>query len=587
MYQNKYFITKTSGTYAETLETYGLEKILSHIFKINGVQNPNIKIKDEGNYYSVSSDISITEQMVNNASYFDAYPYIKVKNDDNADIPGWSIDYESEKNKRDIYRKSREQISKVKDKKERAKLFNKLKDSENKPHPYFDLFLQVRDPKNIKGYHKVLNNIYRNKKQFQSILKEILLLYSLPINNAEKIKDNIKKIAKQFNIKFDKIVALQIFNPHQGKGANSFKSNSISLTNVSSFWLKEYLKIIGIYESMVIKNVKVSNKSWDTKIYVIDPFNIEYGRLSDIYRKFKPLVGGNTPFKLDILSILLYTKELIEHLPEYQNKKPSFLRRLKPQNIVQGFKTAYQKNMGQNKSIANIGYLRLPEFIEIGSYVEGKKWIEILDEYLEIIGHIDENNSSTTSLLQHYRQFISTGDWNDFFDFYFDYAALLMSDIEKRKMYLKAFSIKNLKEVFMTQKEFKPILESQGFQNMAKAIRNATIKEQYAKAKKNQRFDIHYGMAQDIKRKSPYKNDLVEYLSEFIALYNAETARYVEHHPAEFNTGKVRATLKTEDVKEVINLIDEYGSSIVGKLLAAYGYALERKEGTPENDEEK
>jgi len=139
----------------------------------------------------------------------------------------------------------------------------------------------------------------------------------------------------------------------------------------------------------------------------------------------------------------------------------------------------------------------------------------------------------------------------------------------------------------MTEKEFKPILESQGFQNIAKAIRNATIKEQYAKARNNQRFDIHYGMAQDLKRKSPYKKDLVEYLSEFIALYNAETAKYVEHHPNEFNAGKVRATIKTEDVEGVINLIDEYGPSVVGKLLAAYGYALERKEGIPEDSEEK
>lgn len=131
----------------------------------------------------------------------------------------------------------------------------------------------------------------------------------------------------------------------------------------------------------------------------------------------------------------------------------------------------------------------------------------------------------------------------------------------------------------MTEERFKPVLESQGFQNVAKAIRNATISAQYAKVRGDKRFDVHYGMAQDLKRKSPYKNDLVEYLSEFIALYNAETARYVEHHPEDFKAGKVRATVKTNDIEEVISLIDGYGSSIVGKLLTAYGYALERKEG--------
>ena len=584
MYQNKYFVTKISGTYAETLEAYGLAKILSHIFENNEIDNANIKIKDEGLYYSVSSKISITEEMVNNTRYFDAFPYIKTKEDKNKDLPGYVIDYEREKEKSDIYRRRRDEIyQKEKNKNKRAKLLEDLE----KPHPDLDIFKNIRDPKYIKGYHKVLNNVYRNRKQYHSILKEILILYSSPLNDEEKAKEDFKKIARKHNLRFDgKITALQIFNPHQGKGVNSLKSNSIRLNNLSSFWLREYLKIIGIYESMIIKDVKVSNKSWDTKIYVIDPFNIEYSWLSNIYREFKPLVGGNNSFKLDILSILIYTKELIKHLPEYQNKKSHFLQRLKPKNIVQGFKTAYQKNMGRNKSIANIGYLRLPEFIEISSYEEGQKWIDILDEHIGIIRHIDENNNSTTSLLQHYRQFISTGDWNNFFDFYFDYAALLMSDIiEKREP--KFFTIKNLKEVFMTEKKFAPILESQGFQNVARAIRNATIGAQYAKARGDQRFDVHYGIAQDLKRKSPYKKDLVEYLSEFIALYNAETARYVEHHSKEFKEGKVRATVKTEDIKEVINLIDEYGSSVVGKLLAAYGYALERKEITSENDEEK
>lgn len=588
MYQNKYFVTKTSGTYAETLETYGLAKILFYIFNKNKIYNANIRIKDKGAYYSVSSDIGITEDMVNKTSYFDAIPYIKTKKDRNENLPGWVIDYESEKNKRDVFKKRLNEIYNVKDEHKRAKLLSELSGSEDKPHSHFNIFLKVRDPKNIKEYNNILLSVFKNKKNSNFILKRILSLYSNLVNDDKIVENKIKKWAKENKIVLkEEFSALQIFNPHQGKGVNRLKSDSIKLDNLKSFWLKEYLKMIGIYESMIIKDVKVSNRSWDTKYYVIDPFDIKYSRLSQIYKQFKPLVKGNTPFKMDILSILYYTRKLIEFIPEYQEGKASFSRRFKPSNLVQGFKTAYQKNMGQNKSIANIGYLRLPEFIEIGSYEEGQKWITILDEHIGIIKNIDENNSSTTSLLQHYRQFISAGDWNEFFEFYFDYVVLLMIDIGKRKMYLKAFSIKNLKEVFMTEKEFKPILESRGFQNVAKAIRNATIGAQYAKARGNQLFDIHYGMAQDLKRKSPYKAELVEYLSEFIAFYNAETAKYVEHHPNEFNSGKVRATIKMEDIKEIVELIDNYGSSVVGKLLTAYGYALERKEGALKSDNNK
>ncbi|MEA3313579.1 MAG: hypothetical protein U9Q18_04305, partial [Caldisericota bacterium] len=431
MYQNKYFVMKDSGTYAETLEAYGLAKVISHIFNSNEIYNADIRIKDEGVYYSVSSDIPISEQMLNNTHYFDAFPYIKVKGDKNKDLPVWIIDYESEKDKRDAFRKRENEIHNEKDEKKRAKLLSELNNNENKPHFDFDIFLKIRDPKNINGYHKVLNNIFKNKEYFHFILKELLFFYSSLLKNEQEVRLNMKTLAKQFNLKFSEVSALQIFNPHQGKGAASLKSNSIALKNVSSFWLKEYLKIIGIYESMVIKDIKVSTKDWDTKYYVIEPFDVEYSRLFSIYKTFKPLVGGNTPFKLDILSILHYTKKLIEYLPEYQTKKLSFSRRLKPISLVQGFRTAYQKKMSQyGKSIANIGCLRLPEFIEIGSYEEDKNWIEALNEHLEIIRHIDENNRFTTSLLQHYRQFLSAGDWDDFFEFYFDYAALLMSNIK-------------------------------------------------------------------------------------------------------------------------------------------------------------
>jgi len=567
MYQNKYYITKNSGTYAETLEIYGLAKVLAHIFESNNIYNSNIRIKDEGGYYCVSASIPIAEEMVNKTPYFDAYPYIKVKGDKKSDLPGWVIDYEKEQEIASRFYK----WAKGRNKEEIAKY-------DMKPNFNYDLISSIVHDA-LSAYHKVFNNLYLNKESFNIILKEILKLYSSPRNNEEKMKQIINKS------NFSKINALQLFNPHQGKGVNTPKANGIGLKNISVLWIKEYLKIIGFYESMIIKNVKGTK---DSKYYVIEPYNIDYFMLSKIYKDFKPLINANTPFKMDIVLVLLYTKKLIEYLPEFKEGKPFFSRRLKPINLVQGFRTAYQKKLSQfSSAITNIGYLRLPEFVEIDSFAEGQKWVKIINEHIEIIKHIDESNSSTTSLLQHYRQFLSTGSWNEFFEFYFGYATLLMRDIEERKMYLKAFTIKNLKEVFMTEGKFKPILESPGFQNIAKAIRNATINEQYAKANGKQRFDIHYGMAHELKRKSPYKKDLVEFLSEFIASYNAETARYVEDHSDEFKAGKVRATVKTEDVEEVISLIDEYGASVVGKLLAAYGYALERKEGISEDSEEK
>ena len=201
MYQNKYYVPKASGTYAETLEAYGLAKILSHIFKSNNIYNPNIRIKDEGGYYSVFASILITEEMVNNTPYFDAYPYIKVKDDKTENIPSRIIDYESEKNKRDIYRKKRDEIFKIKDEKKRKILFKEMKESENTPHPDFDIFLKVRDPKNIKTYNNTLISIFKNKKSFSFILKNILLLYNNLINKEQNVRNRMKKWMKENKIR--------------------------------------------------------------------------------------------------------------------------------------------------------------------------------------------------------------------------------------------------------------------------------------------------------------------------------------------------------------------------------------------------
>ena len=132
----------------------------------------------------------------------------------------------------------------------------------------------------------------------------------------------------------------------------------------------------------------------------------------------------------------------------------------------------------------------------------------------------------------------------------------------------------------LSDKPLSPIFENEGFKNIAKAIRNSTIILQYRP--KNQRlYEVKYGMAQDLKRKSLYKQDLVEYLSEFIAFYNAENARIKERKGENFIP---RAAVKQQDIEELAKLIDDYGSNIIGRLLAAYGYALDRKEKVEETE---
>lgn len=588
MYQKQYFVPKTSGTYAETLEAYGLAIILDEIFRANDIQKPKVKIQDTDGFYVISARTEVTEEMVRNTPYFNAFPYIKTEKDKNTNLPSGFIDYVKEKEIHDNFRDFKKSISNL----DRNGYKKAIENYENKPHFDYDIFSKIQ-VNSLGGYLKAFNNVFTNKDYYSEFLKQILLLYSSLQDDAKSVDDNFRKLKKEnkFN-KIEKIKSLQFFNPHQGKGVNSEKSNSISLKQLPLFWFKEYLKMAGCYKSMLVEDVKVSDQKWDSKFYVVEPRSLELNLLNTIYRSFKPSITGISSVKLDISSILRYTKIFIEKSEEYQQKKPSFSKRFNPQEFVSGFHTAYQKNLGQNPAVSNIGYLRLPDFIEISSYEEGNKWIHILDEHVRVISKINEDIGSTTSMLHHYRQFLSSGVLDEFFEFNFEYAALLMHDIalpnrHAGKRWLEPFALNLLEEFLMSaEKEFKPILEVEGFRNVAKAIRKSTISEQYRKAKGKQQFDICYGMAQDLKRKSPYKEDLVTYLSEFIANYNAETARFVERHPELAKAGKVRATVKMQDIDELVGLIDEYGSDVIGKLLSAYGYALDRKEkfGEPAED---
>ena len=93
------------------------------------------------------------------------------------------------------------------------------------------------------------------------------------------------------------------------------------------------------------------------------------------------------------------------------------------------------------------------------------------------------------------------------------------------------------------------------------------------------RFDIRYGLGQDLMRKAQYADDFIEALSEFMQSYNDETMRVYER-----TKGSARRKLiTTQDIESVVKLIDVHGSKTVCNLLVAFGYARDPKERTDEN----
>jgi hypothetical protein len=131
-------------------------------------------------------------------------------------------------------------------------------------------------------------------------------------------------------------------------------------------------------------------------------------------------------------------------------------------------------------------------------------------------------------------------------------------------------------------KKLKPILESPGFQKIATAIRRSTVIPQFYKARGDKGpYDIRYGLGTDLLRQATYPKQFVEALGAFLHEYNRETAQVDERFKG--NPPMRRARVTTEDISQVVELIDEYGSETVANLLVAFGYAREPREPDNEN----
>jgi hypothetical protein len=126
------------------------------------------------------------------------------------------------------------------------------------------------------------------------------------------------------------------------------------------------------------------------------------------------------------------------------------------------------------------------------------------------------------------------------------------------------------------------ILETEGFQNIAYAIRQATVIAQYHKTQGERKYDVRYGLGQQLARKAAYPQEFVAELADFLIKYNAENAQVMENRP-----GPYRRSVRTGDIDDIVALMDEFGDSrLICNLLVAYGYARVPRDPDQETEAE-
>ena len=122
-------------------------------------------------------------------------------------------------------------------------------------------------------------------------------------------------------------------------------------------------------------------------------------------------------------------------------------------------------------------------------------------------------------------------------------------------------------------KPMSPIVQNEGFQNVAEAIRRSTVIPQRRKSKGDSPYEVRYGLADELRRHARYPNKFLQVLSDFAQSYNQENVRISVRENKQF-----RRDVTTDDLKQIIALMDEYDSTTVAHLLITFGYARDSKD---------
>ena len=573
MYQEVYYVDKRTGTFADVFLAYGLAALLDSVLG-NFVPGPRwVRLRDQGPHYAVELSHPLTPEWVDQAPFQMLAPYIRTTRDDPqclTEVPASAVvDYQAQWDRFRQYVQIPEAT--------RAQMPTEQA-AQVRPHPHFPIFAWVgeRRMQAIGSYNKLILRWHRLAPFFAENLRYILMLFAKPCGDVKWVQKKWRQRMLELGADCEEeATLLQLLNPSQGKGqnkpkANQPKANRLKRDNVCSFWLLEYLKAVGMYHCAVPRRVKGTQ---DRKTYAIAPLNVRLADNDTVLTAFQDALWENTAVKMDILATLQYTKCFLKHCQTAAEADLAVeLFGQGPENFIAGLHVAYYKDLGNASAVMNISFIELPRWMRVQSVNDMTTYLEVLEEHENIIRSIEEERGGY-DLLVAYRDFLSGGRWDAFFDFMADYGSLLIRELAQGHYWVKPFTIRNLEELIMKSNQpVIPILETPGFRNLAEAIRRSTIVPQYLGRKESQ-YDIRYGLGQHLKRKSLYNDEFIQALSEFVYSYNAENARIFE------KTGRqYRRNILTSDVEEVARLVDTYGAALVGSLLIAFGYARDPKE---------
>ncbi|HDQ73998.1 MAG TPA: hypothetical protein ENN19_18165 [Chloroflexi bacterium] len=575
MNQSTFYVDKSTDTFADVLLTYGVAALLDRLLR-DHVGQRTVRVKDAGSVYAIELEAPIRDEYADVAWFCDV-PFLQAgRKNPPEGWPAQVVNYDAEKDRRSQYFDARKQLPKEARRPGATRdEFPELATVENlTPRPDYDILAQVYQMSSIYAYTDVLINSFACRECFPELLRITLTLFAATPNDVDAAYAAWKSLRKAHKLKAkNEVTPVQILNPSMGKGVNRPKADRAdSLTNPKSFWLLEYLKFWGMRMAGLPRIVKGGG---DRKTYVLRPRNVTLETLARVYRPFNAVMWPNTAIKMDVLAAIRCTDVFLEQWLAGQLVDVRYGQQ--PGDHVSGLAVAFYKDMGNASTVLNLAEISVPQWMTVDTPEQAQAYQALLEEHRRVVDSLDEGRGDQYRLLQRYRDFLSGRILDPFFEFNAGYASLTMSRME-RGQWAPRFSTQHLEVLIMTTEEkLSPILNNDGFQNVATAIRRSTVIPQYFKARGDKGpYAIRYGLGNDLLRRAAYPEQFIQALGEFLHEYNRETAQIHERYKG--NPPVRRATVTTDDIQQVVTLIDEYGSPTVANLLVAFGYAREPRE---------
>jgi hypothetical protein len=361
---------------------------------------------------------------------------------------------------------------------------------------------------------------------------------------------------------------VQLFSPHAAKGYARRKPDSTDRNDkTKDDWrdpLTEWLRVRGYFAAAC--PFFVGSKGEHVRLLCPVPKNIEAGALMDVVAELRQSqISGSAP-KIDCMATLELARLLIRHFRERQHLL------FEPDDLVSAILIANYQSMGQSKAVTAIETLSLPGWFPLSTEADADLWTTALEEHEAIIRRLHDDYSDEIGLILQYRRFLERRSPKALFallEFMEQYGIFLLreraSDPSSRR---KQFQTLHLEAILNQQDEYKQIINNPGFRAVAAAIRAATVSAQVMKSANKDYREIRYDLLPELRRKRslPGVGAFLERVSDFIASYNAESARRLE---LQRKTGIKRVSAEDMEAFTQI-LLEQKDASVFGAMLCAY-----------------